>query len=51
MILEPKPKNFKDLYKIESELKKFLYQVPHVNAIGFWIKLLSGNSKLVTQSL
>jgi hypothetical protein len=51
MILEPKHKNFKDEYKIKSEYKKNLYQAPHVYVSGSSITLLSGTSKLVTQSL
>jgi hypothetical protein len=45
MILEPKHKNhLKDQYKINEQVKKNVIS-------GGTLKLLSGNSKLVTQSL
>jgi hypothetical protein len=51
MILEPKHKNFEDQYKIKERVKKNIYQAPQVYSSGFWMTLLSGTSKLVTQSL
>ncbi len=52
MILEPKHKNFKDEYKIkERVLKFFSYQAPRVCFSDSLLTLLSGTSKLVTQSL
>ncbi len=52
MSLEPKHKNFKEEYKIkELVFKKNLYQAPNVYISGFWITLLSGTSRLVTQYL
>jgi hypothetical protein len=37
VILEPKHQNFKDQYKLKRELKKILYQAPHV----FYLWLLN----------
>jgi hypothetical protein len=52
MILEPKHKNFKYEYRIKERVKKKkLISAPHVYISGSWITLLSGTSKLVTQSL
>jgi hypothetical protein len=35
MSLEPKHKNFKDVYKIKERVKKKLYQALHVYISGF----------------
>jgi hypothetical protein len=52
MILEPKRKNFEDKYKIKERVKKMFNIRRHMSMLlAFELHVLSGNSKLVTQSL